>query len=72
MQDGVEEFGGGRFLVTSWADSSLSLLSEGKMTKLAGNLPGGADLGYDPATGRVAVPQLTENKVQIFQIDGGR
>ncbi|HEU5039273.1 MAG TPA: hypothetical protein VFT84_00530 [Gemmatimonadales bacterium] len=72
MQDGVEEFGGGRFLVTSWADSSLSLLSEGKMTKLAGNLPGGADLGYDPASGRVAVPQLTENKVQIFQIDGGR
>ena len=72
MQDGVEEFGAGRFLVTSWADSSLSLLSEGRMTRLAGNLPGGADLGYDPATGRVAVPQLTENKVQLFQIDGGR
>jgi sugar lactone lactonase YvrE len=72
MQDGVEEFGAGRFLVTSWADSSLSLLSEGRMTRLAGNLPGGADLGYDPASGRVAVPQLTENKVQILQIDGGR
>jgi sugar lactone lactonase YvrE len=71
MQDGIEAFGAGRFLVTSWADSSLSLLSEGKMTKLAGNLPGAADLGYDRESGRVAVPQLTENKVQIFQVDAG-
>ena len=68
MQDGVEEFGGGRFLVTSWADSSLSVLSDGKLTNLAKNLPGGADLGYDPASRRVAVPQLTENKVQIFEV----
>jgi sugar lactone lactonase YvrE len=72
MQDGVEEFGGGRFLVTAWADSSLSVLSEGKLTKLAGNLAGPADLGYDAASGRVAVPQLTENKMQILQIDAGR
>ena len=72
MHDGIEEFGAGRFLVTSWADSSLSLLSEGKMTKLAGNLPGAADLGYDRESGRVAVPQLTENTVQIFQVDAGR
>ncbi|HUF35668.1 MAG TPA: hypothetical protein VMN37_06940 [Gemmatimonadales bacterium] len=71
MQDGVEDFGAGRFLVTSWADSSLSLLTDGRMTRLAGNLPGGADLGYDPASGRVVVPQLTENKVQVFQIDPG-
>ena len=72
MQDGIEEFGAGRFLVTAWADSSLSLLSEGKMTKLAGNLPGAADLGYDRESGKVVVPQLTENKVQIFQVDAGR
>ena len=72
MQDGVEEFGGGRFLVTAWADSSLSVLSEGKLTKLAGGLPGGADLGYDPVSGRVAVPQLTENKVQIFEVSAGK
>ena len=72
MQDGIEEFGGGRFLVTAWADSSLSVLSEGTFTKLAGGVPGAADLGYDPASGRVAVPLLTENKVQIFQIDAGR
>ena len=72
MQDGVEPFGGGRFLVTAWADSSLSVLVEGQMTKLAGSLPGAADLGYDPESGRVAVPQLTENKVAILQVNGGR
>ncbi len=72
MQDGVEDFGAGRFLVTAWADSSLSILSEGRVTKLAGGLPGAADLGYDPESGRVAVPQLTENKVQFFQVNPGR
>ena len=72
MQDGIEDFGGGRFLVTAWADSSLSVLSEGKLTKLVGDLPGAADLGYDPESGRVAVPQLTENKVQIFEVSAGR
>jgi sugar lactone lactonase YvrE len=72
MQDGIETFGGGRFLVTSWADSSLSVLSEGKLTRIAGGLPGGADLGYDRESGRVAVPQLTENKVTILQVDPGQ
>lgn len=72
MQDGIEDFGGGRFLVTAWADSSLSVLSEGRMTKLAGNLPGAADLGYDRQSGRVVVPQLTENQVRIFQVDAGQ
>jgi hypothetical protein len=72
MQDGVEPFGAGRFLVTSWVDSSLSIISEGKVTKLAGDLPGAADLGYDRQSGRVLVPQLTENKVAILQVDAGQ
>jgi hypothetical protein len=71
MQDGVEPFGGGRFLVTSWADSTLSVLIEGKLTKLAGNLAAPADIGYDRQSGRVVVPQLTENQAQIFQVDAG-
>jgi sugar lactone lactonase YvrE len=72
MQDGIEAFGAGRFLVTAWADSSLSILSEGKMTRLAGDLPGAADIGYDRESGRVAVPHLTEDKVTILQIDVGQ
>lgn len=71
MQDGVEPFGAGRFLFTSWADSSLSLLTEGRVSKLAGNLAGAADIGIDRESGRVAVPQLTEGKVTILQVDPG-
>ncbi len=72
LQDGVEAFGGGRFLVTAWADSSLSVLSEGKLTKLAGDLPSAADLGYDRESGRVVVPQLMEDMVTILQVDAGQ
>jgi sugar lactone lactonase YvrE len=72
MFDGIEAFGAGRFLVTSWTDSSISLLSEGQLTRLAGNLAGPADLGYDRASGRVILPQLTENKATILQIDPGQ
>jgi hypothetical protein len=52
-------------------DSSLNLLTEGKVTKLAGGIAGPADIGYDRESGRVAVPQLTENKLQILQLDAG-
>jgi sugar lactone lactonase YvrE len=71
MFDGIEAFGPDRFLVTSWVDSSLNLLTEGKVTKLAGGIAGPADIGYDRESGRVAVPQLTENKLQILQLDAG-
>jgi sugar lactone lactonase YvrE len=68
MMDGVEALDGERFLVTSWADSSLNLVGDGKVTRLAGNLPGPADIGFDPAGGKVAVPQLTENKMELFDV----
>jgi len=66
--DGVEVVDGDRLLVTSWADSSLNLFADGKLTRLAGNLPGPADIGFYPACGKVAVPQLTENKVELFDV----
>jgi sugar lactone lactonase YvrE len=66
--DGVEALDGDRFLVTSWADSSLNLFADGKVTRLAGNLPGPADIGFDPTGGKVAVPQLTENKMELFDV----
>src|SRR5262245_26148510 len=55
--DGIEALGGGRYLFTSWADSSLHLLADGKVTRIASDLPGPADIGFDRADGRVAVPQ---------------
>lgn len=69
MQDGVEPLGDGRFLFTAWADSSLSILSEGTVTQVAGSLPAAADLGFDRETGRVAVPLLTEDRVELLQLN---
>jgi sugar lactone lactonase YvrE len=68
MFDGIESFGPDQFLVTSWVDSSLSLLAEGKMTKLLGGVAGPADIGYDRESGHVVIPQLTENKLAIVQV----
>lgn len=68
MMDGVEALGGGRYLFTSWADSSLNLLADGKVTRIAGNIPAPADIGFDRAGGKVAVPQLTENKLELFDV----
>jgi len=50
------------------ARAGLNLFADGKLTRLAGNLPGPADIGFDPAGGKVAVPQLTENKVELFDV----
>ncbi len=72
MYDGVESFGPDQFLITSWSDSSLSLLSEGRVTKLLGGIAGPADIGYDRQSGRVAIPQLSENKMVIVQVDAGQ
>jgi len=51
-----------------WADSSLDTIEQGKVTRLAGGLPGPADIGLDRAGGRVAVPLLTENRMELFEL----
>ena len=45
MMDGVEALGGGRYLVTSWADSSLHLVADGKVTRIASGIAAPADIG---------------------------
>jgi hypothetical protein len=68
MMDGVEPLGDGRLLISSWADSSLFLLDAGKITKLLGGLPGPADIGLDRERGRIAVPLLTENRLEFVDL----
>jgi hypothetical protein len=55
-------------LVTSWADSSLFVLDNGKGTKVASGVASPADIDVDPKDSRVAVPQLMMNKVQFFEV----
>ncbi len=67
--DGNASLGGGRSLVTSWADSSLYVLSADTLQRVvAGVLPSPADLHLDPRTMRVAIPLVLENKVVFYSV----
>lgn len=67
--DGCEWLPDGRTLVSSWADSSLYVLRGDSLTKVvAGGLPSPADLHVDPRTMRVAIPLLSANTVDFYQV----
>jgi hypothetical protein len=68
MMDGIEALGDGRFIVSTWTDSSLFVLDGDKITKLVGGLPGAADIAFDRERGRIAVPLLTENRVDFVDL----
>lgn len=68
MMDGVESLGGERYLVTAGADSSLDIIEKDRVTRLAGNLPTPADIGFDRASGRVAVPLVSTDQVELFDL----
>jgi sugar lactone lactonase YvrE len=66
--DGVEALGGGRFVVSTWTDSSLFVLEGDQITKLVGGLPSPADIAFDAEGGRIAVPLLMENRVEFVDL----
>ncbi len=68
MMDGIEPLGDGRFVVSSWADSSLFLLQDTKITKLVGGVPGPADFALDRERGRIAVPSFTGNRLEFVDL----
>jgi len=68
QEDGVEEIEPGRYLVTSWADSSLFALADGHATRVASALPSPADIGWDPGRRHVAVPLLLQDRVEIWEV----
>ena len=63
--DGLEVLGPDRFLITSWADSSLFILQGGKTTLVSGGISSPADIGVDTKRHRVAIPQLLGTTVQF-------
>jgi hypothetical protein len=64
--DGVEVLTDGRILVSSWADSSVHVITGGEMRKLIGRVPAPADIGYDSRRNRVLVPLFNGNSVEIW------
>jgi sugar lactone lactonase YvrE len=66
--DGVEILGDGRILVTSWADSTVNVIQSGAMSKLVTGEGSPADIGVDTKRMVVAIPRLSDNKVEYYKI----
>ena len=66
--DGMEVLPDGRILMTSWADSSLLVVENGKAVPIATGIPSPADIGLDPKRNRVAVPMMMEDKLEFWEI----
>ena len=67
QHDGIEILPDNRLLVTSWADSSLFIVEDGKSTRVAYPVPSPADIGFDGKS-RVAVPLFMENRVEFWEL----
>ena len=68
--DGVEVMSDGRILVSSWADSSVSVVNGNSLLKIIGNVPSPADIGLDARRSRVAIPLFTGGRVEIWEVSG--
>ena len=66
--DGIESLGSGRFLLSAQDDSSISVLENGTVTRLVGNIVAPGDIGWDPTGRRVFVPLLEANQVVIWRL----
>jgi hypothetical protein len=67
--DGNEVLADGRALISSWADSSLYVLSGDSLTKvIAGSLPTPADLHVNSTTMEVAIPLSSQNEVVFYKV----
>lgn len=66
--DGVELLEDGRMLVTSWSDSSLHVIHEGRDQKAIRNIWQPADLGVDTRRGRVAIPLVLQGRVAFWEV----
>jgi hypothetical protein len=68
--DGIEQVKDGRWLVSSWADSSIYAIPAGggTPTRLITGIAAPADIGYDSKRNRLLVPMFMGNAVAIFQL----
>ncbi len=67
LRDGIE-FVGSRLLVVSQVDSAVQLLADGQISDLILLRGEGADLGVDSKRNRIAIPFLSRNRVEIWQL----
>lgn len=71
--DGVQVLPSGGILYSSWADSSIHLLRDGRDRQLIREVISPAGIGFDTRRGRVAIPMPTLGWVQLWALgDSGR
>lgn len=68
QHDGIHVLADGRILASSWVDSSVVVLGPGEARVLVGGIPSPADFTVDEGRGRLVVPLLRENRVEIWAI----
>ena len=66
--DGIEVLRDGRILVSSWADSSVYSVRDGKMSKIVSAVSAPADIGVDTKRGVLAIPRFDQNQVEFWKI----
>jgi hypothetical protein len=67
QSDGVEVLPDGRLAVTSWAEKAL-ILRSGADQLIVRGLESPADIGVDTRRQRIAIPLLTKNRVELWDI----
>jgi sugar lactone lactonase YvrE len=67
--DGVEVLNDGAVLFTSWADSSIHLLANGRDRPIIREVPVAADIGIDTKRNRLAIPLSMLGTVQLWTLD---
>ena len=65
--DGVEILNG-RVFVTSWADSAVHVIENGRMRPYIRNLRAPADLGIDTRRNVLAVPRFMDGRVEYYKL----
>jgi sugar lactone lactonase YvrE len=68
--DGVEALPDGALLFTSWSDSSIHLLANGRDRPIIRDVPVPADIGIDTKRNRLAIPLSMLGVVQLWSLDG--
>jgi len=66
--DGVEVLADGRIIASSWADSTVDAIANGKVERLIAGVPSPADIGLDTKRNRVLIPILQQDRVEIWQL----
>jgi sugar lactone lactonase YvrE len=70
--DGVAILADGALVMTSWADSTLSVIYDGAPVALRRGLNAPADVGYDPLRDLIAIPLFMDDRVEFWHPNPGK